>query len=93
MISVFNGFSYIKHSNIIVSYFIRYRDGFKLIYTIPGRSEQFSQYFESSDPYDNVSYMTINGKKYDCDNMEKNFDRIQTLITQESNLRAIETLP
>lgn len=93
MISVFNGFSYIKHANIIVSYFIRYRDGFKLTYTIPGRSEHFARYFESSDTYDSLSYMTINGKKYDCDNMEKNFDSIQTLLTQESNLRAIEALP
>ena len=93
MISVFNGFSYIKHANIIVSYFIRYRDGFKLTYTIPGRSEHFAQYFESSDPYDCVSYMSINGKKYDCDNMEKYFDRILTLLSQESNLRAIVALP
>lgn len=93
MISVFNGFLYIIHSNIIVSYFIRYRDGFKLTYTIPGRNEQFAQYFESTDPYDSLSYIKINGKKYDSDNIEKNFDRIQTLLTQETNLQAIEALP
>lgn len=93
MISTFNGFSGIIHNNIIVSYFIRRDYGFKLKYTIPGRSVQFSQYFDSTDPYDSLSYIKINGKKYDSDNMEKNFDKIQTLLTQETNLQAIEALP
>lgn len=94
MISTFNGFSRIIHNNITVLYFTRHDYGFKIIYTIPGHAlELFSQYFDSKDPYDSLSYIKINGKKYDCDNMEKNFDRIQTLLTQESNLRAIEALP
>lgn len=93
MISTFNGFSRIIHSNITVLYFTRQDYGFKMIYTLPERSEQFSQYFDSTDPYDSLSYIKINGKKYDCDNMEKNYEKIQMFITQESNLRAIEALP
>lgn len=93
MISTFNGFSRIIHENITVLYFTRRDYGFKIIYTLPGRTEQFSQYFDSKDPYDSLSYIKINGKKYDSDNIEKNFDRIQTLLTQETNLQAIEALP
>ena len=93
MISVFDGFSKVKHDNIIVLYFTRRDSGFKMIYALPGRTEQFSMYFERTDPYDSLSYIKINGKKYDSDNIEKNFDRIQTLLTQETNLQAIETLP
>lgn len=93
MISTFDGFSKVKHDNITILYFTRRDYGFKMIYALPGRSEQFSLYFDSKDPYDSLSYIKINGKKYDCDNMEKNFDKIQTLLTQETNLRAIESLP
>ena len=93
MISVFDGFSKVKHDNIIVLYFTRRDSGFKMIYALPGRTERFSLYFECTDPYDSLSYIKINGKKYDSDNIEKNFDRIQTLLTQETNLQAIEALP
>lgn len=94
MISAFNGFSRVIHDNIIVSYFTRQADGYILNYTLPGHThEHFFLYFESTDLYDSLSYIKINGKKYDCDNMEKNFDRIQMLIAQETNLQAIETLP
>lgn len=94
MISTFDGFSKVKHDNIIVLYFTRHNSGFKMIYTLPGRAlEHFSLYFECADPYDSLSYIKINGKKYDSDNMEKNFDKIQTLLTQETNLQAIEALP
>lgn len=93
MISAFDGFSKVKHDNIIVLYFTRRDSGFKMIYALPGRTERFSMYFEHTDPYDSLSYIKINGKKYDSDNIEKNFDRIQTLLTQETNLQAIEALP
>ena len=93
MISAFNGFSKVGHDNIIVLYFTRHGSGFKMIYTLPGRTEQFSLYFDYRDAYDSLSYIKINGKKYDSDNIEKNFDRIQTLLTQETNLQAIEALP
>ena len=93
MISTFDGFSKVKHDNIIVLYFTRRDSGFKMIYALPGRTEQFSLYFERTDPYDSLSYIKINGKKYDSDNMEKNYEKIQMFITQESNLQAIEALP
>ena len=94
MISAFNGFSRVIHDNIIVSYFTRLANGYILKYTLPGHAhEHIFLHFESTDFYDSLSYIKINGKKYDCDNMEKNFDRIQMLITQENNLRAIEALP
>lgn len=94
MISAFDGFSKVIHDNIIVLYFAKHKSGYRMTYILPGRVlEHFSLYFEHTDPYDSLSYIKINGKKYDSDNMEKNFGKIQTLLTQESNLQAIEALP
>ena len=93
MISAFDGFLKIKHDNIIVLYFAKHKSGYRITYTLPGRVEHFSLYLERTDPYDNLSYIQINGKKYDCDNIEKNYEKIQMLITQETNRQAIEALP
>ena len=62
MISTFDGFSKVKHDNIIVLYFTRRDSGFKMIYALPGRTEQFSLYFERTDPYDSLSYKQQSGE-------------------------------
>lgn len=93
MIIVFHGYSKNIYKAKVRKFYRVEVNHFRLIYDTPDKNWTYIVMDFSKHPYDNLSYMEINGTKYDIDNIEKNYEKIQMLIEQEKNIYAIEALP
>ena len=93
MIIVFHGYSKNIHKAKVRRFSREGGNQFRLIYDEPDKHWTCVVLDFSKNPHDILSYMEINGIKYDIDNMEKNYEKIQMLIEQEKNMYAIEALP